>query len=311
MPRSLIILFLASSILPIATVLLIKNDDAALVTSEASFSNGSSRPETASKAISGQITIETPQTLPESITKNIILGAQTDDRDELLPTEISLDQEEPLLLGIVSSLEIEQGMSDHNLMLLREISSRLASNETQTLPEGLPPAFQQTLSAMLKAELRDQELLQAWSKEGAGDITSLQKALSEQRKQILGASLYERLYSEDKLMVSQDGYSAEYAPQTQNEGENSESTYSSTPTANAVTTETHSYEIEWQRRLLLFLDEYQYVEQAGLTDEDERLMRSELLERHFEPEDFEIVNQFIFKNQATNVTSSRSINAEL
>lgn len=310
MPRSLIILFLASSILPIATVLFMKNDDAALQTSEESFSNGSSRSETASKAISGQITIETPQTLPETTTKNIILGA-LDNRDGLLPTEISSDQEDPLLLDIASSLEIEQGMSDHNLMLLREISSRLASNETQALPEGLPPAFQQTLNAMLTSELRDQELLQEWANQNAGDATKLQKALSEHRKQILGASLYERLYSEDKLEVSQDGYSAEYAPLAQNTDGNTGSNLGKTPTVNNLRTETHSYEIEWQRRLLLFLDEYQYVEQAGLTDEDERLMRSELLERHFEPEDFEIVNQFIFNNQAGSITSSSAMNAEL
>lgn len=311
MPRSLVILFLASSLLPIATALLLNNEDTALQTSAVSLNNVVASSETAKTNINTDVAVDAVQVHAASIEKTTVNEPQPENDHSFALSEISSAQEAPLVRDIVSDLEIEQGLSERNLMLLREISSRLASNETQTLPENLPPAFQQTLSAMLNAELHDQELLQAWANGNVGDATTLQKTLSEHRKQILGASLYERLYSEDKLVVSLDGYSAEYAPQSQNADDKSDAIHGQTPTVDNLRTETQSYELEWQRRLLLFLDEYQYVEQAGLTDEDERLMRSELLERHFEPEDFEIVNQFIFKDQAGSIISSSAMNAEL
>lgn len=239
------------------------------------------------------------------------------DSSEGSAEEGSSDEDFPVL---EHSLTVEQGLSAHNLMILQQMSARFVAENSAAAEIELPPLFLHALQRLIESERSDQAIQESWQGQIMTDVAGFQAELLAQRKRILGQDLYNRLYANDDIEFSSDGYSAQYKAEDETLSEEQlalrneqnqlieqwqDGQLSETALRRALHTQlspeeteqvisSAQYENKWQERLKGFLDEYQYVEQAGLSDEDELQMRTELIERYFEPEDYRSVEQFLF-----------------
>lgn len=243
-----------------------------------------------------------------------------------LPSE----QTDELLEQTLQELRLEEGLSSFNLMLLKDLALRLNEHQLKN-PNALltrntdwPDEFIDTLqrlSAALKAETAFQE---AWQQRASQEPLAYREAYLSQQKQILGDDLFQKIHSEDAITVDEAGLSAYFTSKEDNPELQSEAhqkklkllqqwhqnqlseaelrnelaqSLSTDEITQLIDTGTH--EAHWLTQIEAFLDEYRYIEQSGIVGEDEQQMRQELIEKHFQPENREIANQFLFGAQTS------------
>ncbi len=240
-------------------------------------------------------------------------------------------QRVPGLRSMADQLDAEQGLSDHNLMLLQELAQRMVDAQAGSASVALSeisaimpsPALAEALQRIVAAGQKEVALHAQWQGNIMQDVQGYQQALMALRSEVLGAELYSKLYAADLQQVSDDGFSAEVV-EAQGEARSTEASRSDAHARReallaqwqagevsesvlreallddlseqevAHLIETGQHERDWLNRMGRFLEEYRYVEQAGLAGDDEQLMRQELIEKHFLPEDHHTVDQFLF-----------------
>lgn len=240
----------------------------------------------------------------------------------------SLEKVGQLLEQTREELRLEEGLSAFNLMLLQDLAVRLNEHQSHN-PSTLlahnaewPDEFRETLqrlNAALQAEAAFQE---AWQQQASKDPHAYREAYLSQQKQILGDALFQKIHAEDTITIDDAGLSAHFTskennPELQSDAHQKklqllqqwhQNELSETELRQELTQslsseeinqliETGSYEANWLTSVEAFLDEYRYIEQAGIIGEDERLMRQELIDKHFSPENRQIANQFLFSPQ--------------
>ena len=228
--------------------------------------------------------------------------------------------EQSFSLMLENSLDLDAGLSDHNLMLLKQMSAHMfLAGETDTSQE-LPELFRSVLNKLLETERLDASLQEKWQGKIMQNIAPYQTELLTQRKRILGDDLYDRLYASDEIERSADGYTGDFKSEDEKlseaqlafndqqekllerwkKGDLDESALRTALYENLSPEEAEhvissaQYEQTWKKQLKGFLDAYQYVENAALSPEDELQLRHELIERYFEPEDHASVHTFLF-----------------
>lgn len=224
-------------------------------------------------------------------------------------------------------LNFEAGLSEHNLMILKDLAMRLnelkyQSNDSIVQGAEWPAEMLDALDRLSKAFEAESSFQQAWLESGNTNQDDFQKTFLRQQNQILGKALYERLYAEDSMLVDDSGLSANY-PSEETPSLNTEDhkqrlnvleqwrqdklseaelkmalsdSLSSDEINQLIDTGLH--EAQWLEKLDGFLDEYRYIEQSGIIGEDELSMRKELIQKHFSEEDRLIVHQFLFSAQS-------------
>lgn len=244
-------------------------------------------------------------------------------------TDQPLQQANALLAQASQELKFEAGLSAYNLMLLKDLATRL--NELPSADQALlqsttsewPAPLRDTLSRLSAALLAETELQKTWQERAGQNPEGFREAWLAQQSQILGPDLYGKLYAEDKMLVDEAGLSGHYASEDEAPLLKAEAhqeklkllaqwrqdKLSETELKEALADSLSSEEINqlidtglnetaWLNQLDTFLEEYHYIEQSGIVGEDEAFMRKELLEKHFPPENRAIVNQFLFGAQA-------------
>lgn len=249
------------------------------------------------------------------------------------PQENSLpaEQTETLMEQTLQELRLEEGLSAFNLMLLKDLAMRLNEDQSKDpkpliatnteWPDELIEALQR-LSAALQAETAFQE---AWQQQASQDPQTFREAFLSEQQQILGTELFQKIHSEDAITIDDAGLSAHFKSKEDNPELQSEAhqkklkllqqwhlnqlseaeltrELAQSLSADEINQliETGTHEAKWLTQIEAFLDEYRYIEQAGIIGEDERQMRRELIEKHFQQENREIANQFLFSTQSTN-----------
>ena len=251
---------------------------------------------------------------------------------EIVKTEPESDQPiqqaNALLQQASQELQLEAGLSAFNLMLLKDLATRL--NELPSADQALlqnntaewPAALRDTLYRLSSALQAETELRKSWQESASQNPEGFREAWLTQQNQILGPELYGKLYAEDEMLVDDAGLNAHYSSETDaplleskvhqekrkllaqwrqeklSEAELTEALADSL-SAEEINQliDTGLHEVAWLDQLDTFLDEYHYIEQSGIIGEDELLMRKELIEKHFPPENRAIVNQFLFGTQ--------------
>ena len=244
-------------------------------------------------------------------------------------TDQAIQQANALLQQASQELQLEAGLSAFNLMLLKDLATRL--NELPSADQALlqnstaewPAALRDTLYRLSAALQAETELQKTWQESASQNPEGFREAWLTQQNQILGPELYGKLYAEDEMLVDDAGLSAHYISEADaplleskvhqekrkllaqwrqeklSEAELTEALADSL-SAEEINQliDTGLHEVAWLDQLDTFLDEYHYIEQSGIIGEDELLMRKELIEKHFPPENRAIVNQFLFGTQA-------------
>lgn len=242
----------------------------------------------------------------------------------------SLEAEASALSIMVDQLQVDDALSAHNLLLLRELGQRIAevpvADEAELLSmigaEAASPELISALRQLAAASRAEQDLYKQWQGKILQAPHAYQQALTASRKTHLGEDLYTALYAADTIVASNDGFTADWAPKAPEDnapasntepankkeellrqwqrGESSEQDVREALLAEMSEQEVDDlfeiaqHEQDWLQRMGQFLDEYHYVEQAGLAGNDEQQLRQELIEKHFSPEDHATVNRFLF-----------------
>lgn len=229
--------------------------------------------------------------------------------------------EEPsFYMTLQNSLDLDAGLNDQNLMLLKQMSADMFLAGQTEPPQALPEFFSSVLGVLLESERLDALLQERWQGKIMQNVASYQSELLSQRRRVLGDDLYDRLYATDKIEQSADGYTGHFISENEGlsgeqlafnsehehlldqwkKGDIDEAALRTALYANLSPEEAEQvissaqYEQKWQKQLEGFLDAYQYVENAALSPEDELQLRQEFIERYFEPEDQASVNTFLF-----------------
>lgn len=203
-----------------------------------------------------------------------------------------LDEELVHVSAQLRSLRLEDGLSDFNLMVLKEVGLGGQAYQSSSEWKSMSEEMKETLRAFSKLSQIERQVFEDWRQGKLEDLISVSESLAQQRRVILGEHLFERLYAPDDIQVAEDGYSGEYRQdllEVPSGEQNNEPREKSTGLTESV-----NYEQQWQDKLNNFLNAYQYVERAGLEGDDEQQMRRELLAQYFEPDEFQSVNQFLF-----------------
>lgn len=190
------------------------------------------------------------------------------------------------------TLRLEDGLSDFNLLVLKEVGLGGLAYQSSLEWTSMPEEMKETLRAFSKLSQIERQVFEGWRQGKLEDLITVSESLAQQRRVILGEHLFERLYAPDDIEVAEDGYSGEYRQdllEVPSGEQNNEPREKSTGLTESV-----NYEQQWQDKLNNFLNAYQYVERAGLEGDDEQQMRRELLAQYFEPDEFQSVNQFLF-----------------
>ena len=252
------------------------------------------------------------------------------DHEHSLSTHPARQDETRALSAMVDQLQAGDGLSSQNLLLLRELGQRIAevpvADEAELLSmigaEAASPELISALQQVVAASRAEQDLYKQWQGKILQAPHAYQQALRASRKTHLGEDLYAALYAADAIVASTDGFTADQTPMASDDnapasdaepenkkekllqqwqrGESSEQAVREALLADmseqevADLFEIAQHEQEWLQRMGQFLDEYHYVEQAGLAGSDEQQLRQELIEKHFAPEDHATVNRFLF-----------------
>ncbi len=275
----------------------------------------------ATHAVTEPVHLKTPE--KTGFEQKVFLEIGSEELDGLARVPASLDApqassdeyvdelEEALLFqGMLNSMAPDEGLSAHNLMVLNEIGGRMSQDGLSTDSFNLAPELMAALKAIVAAKYAEIALSESWGEQRLSDPNGFQKELLERQKNILGAEIYAHLYERDQMSISDDTYSGEYVS-----GETDTSLHKPfipdvhTQDTLSQVSETTQLEKAWQNRMRLFLDDYRYVDQAGLTTEDEAQMRHELLARYFAPEDHTTVETFLFGEHAVQISSADKVGA--
>lgn len=270
-------------------------------------------------AVTESVQLNTPEPTRSEQTVFLEIGSEEPDGLARVPTSLDATpassaeyvddlKEELLFQRMVNSMVPDEGLSARNLMVLNEIGGRMSQDGLSTDSFNLAPELMAALKAIVAAKDAEIALSESWGEQRLSDPNGFQKELLEQQKNILGAEIYAHLYERDQMSISDDTYSGEYVS-----GETDTSSQKPfipdvhTQDTLAQVSETTQLEKDWQNRMRLFLEDYRYVDQAGLTTEDEAQMRRELLARYFEPEDHTTVETFLFGEPAVQVSSADKV----
>jgi len=238
---------------------------------------------------------------------------------------LSLSQVQSLLEQASEELLFEQGASAHNLMILKDLATRLNDAQAiettvlQQMTEDWPEEVRDMLSRLTKAQQAEVAFQQNLLKSAGENPQDFRAAFLQQQLQILGPELYKQLHAEDPMQIDEAGLSAHFvsaneAPSIKSEAHQhkltllkqwQEDELSETDLRAALSDsldpeeinqliDTGSHEAAWLSRLDDFLHEYRCIEQSGIVGDDELQLRRELIEKHFQVENREIVNQFLF-----------------
>jgi hypothetical protein len=222
-------------------------------------------------------------------------------------------------------LAFEEGVSQRNLMILKDLASRLkeATSIEATLinphTREWPASMRELLSRLATAQQAEASLQDEWKERAGQDPQSFGEALLTQQQQILGPELFKQLYAEDTMIVDEAGLSAHFvskedAPSLQSDAHQRtlalldqwrqeklnedalRTALSETLSQEEIDqlTDTGIHETAWLDQVAAFLEEYRYIEQSGIVGDDEQQLRQELIEKHFQAENRVIVNQFLF-----------------
>jgi len=220
---------------------------------------------------------------------------------------------------------------EKNVFLLQMFSQQLAEHISASefdfiesslgeLPEGWSDATRRMLE-MYQAE---QELLTQVNGKILQDPERFKQELLTKHKEMLGAELYHLISAEDSHLIPKNERLLA-SDSNQSLAENT-----AVPTTSSLPNEQQQWIDQWRNQELSedslkallgsklepeqvehviamneneqswltkigdFLDEYRYIEQAGLQGSDEKQMRQELIERHFSEEDQAIAERFLF-----------------
>ncbi|MDX1452737.1 MAG: hypothetical protein R3183_09285 [Oleiphilaceae bacterium] len=248
------------------------------------------------------------------------------------PTEESLTTQLQRILDTFHDvLQPEQAELGHNLMLVQELALRLselvAPEEFSTilpqLSEAVPESWLPALEKLVQTHAAEEALRQSWQGQILQNVAQYEQEALAQRKAIMGTELYEVFYAPEQMFVASDDgmhgdlqeepatpemrelkaqqeqWLQQWREQEIGEGELRDRLAASLSQEQIdQLIVMGQQEQAWLEQLGQFLDEYRYIEQAGLTGNDELAMRQELLERHFAAEDRAAAEHFLFGVQA-------------
>lgn len=237
-----------------------------------------------------------------------------------------------LIQDSIQSLGIKDGLSRHNVMILQDLATRLIDLKLeygtdvpwQTFTLEWPSDLRSALQTLVAAKEAERELFSSWQKQIWQNPLGYREALLKQQEQILSPKLFEALFDEDRMVHDKDGLNANYSDTEDIKDIDSNlhqqrlklleqwqaNQLSETELTEALSDSLSSQEIEqlvdmgtqheqWLAQLGDFLNEYRYIEQSGISGEDEAQARQELIERHFTDENRQVVDQFLFGAQAS------------
>lgn len=224
-------------------------------------------------------------------------------------------------------LHFEEGLSEYNLMILKDLAIRFNDFNAQPDFSNLegsdwPAEMLDALDRLSKAFEAESSFQQVWLEADNSNPEDYRKDFLKQQQEILGKALYERVYAEDLMLVDDSGLSANYpseeTPSLKTEDHKQrlnvleqwrqdklseaelKTALSDSLSSDEINQliDTGLHEAQWLEKLDAFLDEYRYIEQSGIIGEDELNMRKELIQKHFTEEDRLIVHQFLFSAQS-------------
>ncbi len=286
--------------------------------------------EHSAEPVASSLPVETNNKPPAQSAHQVISSGAAE-RYELSPAPDENWDASSVREQIYDSLHADEGLSGHNLMVLKDWSQRLSDSLTPAQLDViwqeydlLDPQLLAALQQLVGANRAEAELHEEWQGQQLQNVQAFEAELMEARRKQLSPELFAVLYrSEDSFIISEDGLQG-YMPGPEavvesgdsenatealvekwHAGELSESEFrhallESLPhDAVEQLIETRLHEQAWLDKLGSFLEEYRYVEYAGLSGEDEMQMRKELIQRHFSTEDQAVVEQFLFGAQTT------------